>query len=859
MRYGSAESLLVSWLSTVVFLFGRAERSHAQFDPNDFPPQAVLVQTEAEFRAAAAQTQTESITILIAGTVVVNNDSVVFPSSASIVKLVGIGDAPTIDFNLQWSGWGGAQTQVDGLLFESRQVIVHNLTFRNYNHRGGAIRATGPASGDLELLSVSNCTFENIGTTQFDHAVDPSTGLPYTEPTQESQVVFNHCILATDHDKGHVAVEACTFDNDILNNRRWSRCLRVSARTVIALHNTFSECGQPFDLGGSGSDTCTTVFNNSIFNPALVDDNGVPRRAAIATLEPDDHAAYMFNTFAGPVSQNTEGEVYLPWTGTPNPLRHLIDHNDYGDLTYTGFWADNGVGWADWTGFSHRFDTHSVPPAHPSGTDPGIPAIGYPDSTVLVTNDAELRAAAYECNYRGLNILVTGTITIDSKVVLGFSNSIARLIGIGQDPSIDIQIGWDGWEAPDAGPESGLGLGGRQAVLHGLTFKNYDGFGSAIKGNGPDSDGIHLLSISDCRFSDIGTTQYPPEIDPDTGLPAEQYDGDWAIYNQSVGCHNMINGHIGVTGCNFERCQLNNVSWSHCLYISARSVAAFNNTFQDCGHPFAIGSKVADASNNVFRNTVIDPAYVQNRNRRLLAAWFAMMNAVDFDTYMFNSITGLSRQPFYVSPPANDRNYVDFNDYSGLQYDGFFFGNAEGSSGYFDDWNQTWKFDIHSAAPQYVEWPGPHVVNVLTDHGSVVLDSSALEFPNGYNVTLTAQPDAGHAFLAWSGDAAGNAPTITLTMDGDKNVIAGFSQIPIPPPPPTDPPPEAPPGAPPEPPMDSPPPEPPAPPGSPPVPPPNPPGAPGCGFGAMLSAACLVVSMGGLVRRRRRRTVFRPR
>ena len=248
------------------------------------------------------------------------------------------------------------------------------------------------------------------------------------------------------------------------------------------------------------------------------------------------------------------------------------------------------------------------------------------------------------------------------------------------------------------------------------------------------------------------------------------------------------------------------------MYISARSVDVLNNTFRDSGHPSAIGSKVADASNNVFRNTVIDPAFVQNRRRELVAPGFAFMSAVDFNTYMFNSMAGMSRMPFYASPPANERNYVDFNDYSGLQYYGHFFAHAGVGSGYFDDWNQTWKFDIHSAAPQFVDWPGPHVVNVTAENGSVVLDPNATEFPTDYVVSLTARPNPGYEFSNWSGDAAGNSPTITLTMDGDKNVIAEFSSIPS-----------------------------------------------ACGSGAFLPAAFVAISIVKLVRRRRQRTTFRPK
>ena len=43
-------------------------------------------------------------------------------------------------------------------------------------------------------------------------------------------------------------------------------------------------------------------------------------------------------------------------------------------------------------------------------------------------------------------------------------------------------------------------------------------------------------------------------------------------------------------------------------------------------------------------------------------------------------------------------------------------------------------------------------------------------------VTLTATANPGYSFDHWSGDASGNSPVVTVTMDGDKSVIAHFTQ-----------------------------------------------------------------------------------
>jgi uncharacterized repeat protein (TIGR02543 family) len=45
----------------------------------------------------------------------------------------------------------------------------------------------------------------------------------------------------------------------------------------------------------------------------------------------------------------------------------------------------------------------------------------------------------------------------------------------------------------------------------------------------------------------------------------------------------------------------------------------------------------------------------------------------------------------------------------------------------------------------------------------------------GSTVTLTATPAADYEFVSWSGDASGDEPEITVTMDSDKSVTANFA------------------------------------------------------------------------------------
>ncbi len=72
----------------------------------------------------------------------------------------------------------------------------------------------------------------------------------------------------------------------------------------------------------------------------------------------------------------------------------------------------------------------------------------------------------------------------------------------------------------------------------------------------------------------------------------------------------------------------------------------------------------------------------------------------------------------------------------------------------------------------------PFVLTIV-GNGSVTADPPlvAPNYEAGTNVTLTAVPDSGWKFVEWSGDLAGSANPITVTVDAAKSITATFQQV----------------------------------------------------------------------------------
>ncbi len=86
-----------------------------------------------------------------------------------------------------------------------------------------------------------------------------------------------------------------------------------------------------------------------------------------------------------------------------------------------------------------------------------------------------------------------------------------------------------------------------------------------------------------------------------------------------------------------------------------------------------------------------------------------------------------------------------------------------------------WALVAFAIKPQGAQ----HTLAVNTvGSGSVALNPSGGTYDAGTVVTLTATPAAGYQFSGWSGDLSGSTTPATITMNGNKNVTATFTEIP---------------------------------------------------------------------------------
>ena len=67
------------------------------------------------------------------------------------------------------------------------------------------------------------------------------------------------------------------------------------------------------------------------------------------------------------------------------------------------------------------------------------------------------------------------------------------------------------------------------------------------------------------------------------------------------------------------------------------------------------------------------------------------------------------------------------------------------------------------------------LTQVVVGSGSAAAAPQQATYDHGTLVQLTATPDAGNAFVGWSGDASGSSSPFPLTMDGNKTVTATFT------------------------------------------------------------------------------------
>ncbi len=72
-----------------------------------------------------------------------------------------------------------------------------------------------------------------------------------------------------------------------------------------------------------------------------------------------------------------------------------------------------------------------------------------------------------------------------------------------------------------------------------------------------------------------------------------------------------------------------------------------------------------------------------------------------------------------------------------------------------------------------------YTLTVSGTNGTVAKNPDQARYNHGSTVVLTATPAPGYIFSSWSGDATGTTNPLTVTMDGNKTIVANFTQIPV--------------------------------------------------------------------------------
>lgn len=106
-----------------------------------------------------------------------------------------------------------------------------------------------------------------------------------------------------------------------------------------------------------------------------------------------------------------------------------------------------------------------------------------------------------------------------------------------------------------------------------------------------------------------------------------------------------------------------------------------------------------------------------------------------------------------------------------------FFGGNSGAAGMAPGHKMVVDYFFNSALPIIPEDAHPLQVNVeVVGTGTVTRVPDKATYACGEEVVLSASTVPGWSFAGWSGDAEGASPTVGLTVDGQKNVTATFTQ-----------------------------------------------------------------------------------
>lgn len=90
-------------------------------------------------------------------------------------------------------------------------------------------------------------------------------------------------------------------------------------------------------------------------------------------------------------------------------------------------------------------------------------------------------------------------------------------------------------------------------------------------------------------------------------------------------------------------------------------------------------------------------------------------------------------------------------------------------------WSSTDLTKFQSIVLRQVTVTSLYLTVIPWSGGSVTRSPDLISYETAAVVTVHATPDAGHAFIRWSGDATGSDNPLTVTMDGPKRITAIFA------------------------------------------------------------------------------------
>ncbi len=85
------------------------------------------------------------------------------------------------------------------------------------------------------------------------------------------------------------------------------------------------------------------------------------------------------------------------------------------------------------------------------------------------------------------------------------------------------------------------------------------------------------------------------------------------------------------------------------------------------------------------------------------------------------------------------------------------------------------SFNINTFSELHWQWRSEFLLTISNGIGGTVTYPPGDWFVQGSNVTVVANPSAGHAFAGWTGDSVSSSPTLILTMDQPYSITANFT------------------------------------------------------------------------------------